>query len=104
MASNLLPVHISTLSNADAFYEERAGKEFLKVGGDTVMGSWLQLGRPSCLVKHPGWGTVHGENQHMMGKTSTSEFPLSCPGCDPDSALGKPEITPVGCSSQLVLG
>lgn len=41
MASNLLPVHISTLSNADALYEKHAGQELLKVREGAVMGSWL---------------------------------------------------------------
>lgn len=31
MASNMLPVHITALSNADAVYEKHAGQELLKV-------------------------------------------------------------------------
>lgn len=46
VASNLLPVHISTLSNADAIYEKHAGEELLKVReGAAVLGFWLQMGR-----------------------------------------------------------
>ncbi|KAF1499047.1 Nitric oxide-associated protein 1, partial [Eudyptula minor] len=39
VASNLLPVHIATLSNADAIYEKHAGQELLKVpmGGEERM-------------------------------------------------------------------
>ncbi|NXA39999.1 NOA1 protein, partial [Eudromia elegans] len=39
MASRLLPVHVTTLSQADAVYEKYAGKEFMKVpmGGEERM-------------------------------------------------------------------
>ncbi|KFO64917.1 Nitric oxide-associated protein 1, partial [Corvus brachyrhynchos] len=39
LASNLLPVHVTTLSNADAVYEKHTAQEFLKVpmGGEERM-------------------------------------------------------------------
>lgn len=51
MASNLLPVHISTLSNADAVYEKHAGQELLKVReGAAVLGFRLQVKPGEALL------------------------------------------------------
>ncbi|KAK2542873.1 Noa1 [Columba livia] len=56
VASNLLPVHISTLSNADAFYEERAGQELLKVpmGGEERMKEFPPLVPQDITLKGIG--------------------------------------------------
>ncbi|XP_025902266.1 nitric oxide-associated protein 1 [Nothoprocta perdicaria] len=45
MASNLLPVHVTTLSQADAVYEKYAGKELMKVpmGGEERMKEFPRL-------------------------------------------------------------
>ncbi|NXY70505.1 NOA1 protein, partial [Glareola pratincola] len=58
VASNLLPVHISTLSNADALYEKYGGQEFLKVpmGGEERMKEFPPLVPQDITLK--GIGTT----------------------------------------------
>ncbi|NXQ97201.1 NOA1 protein, partial [Sagittarius serpentarius] len=58
VASNLLPVHISTLSNADAIYEKHAGQELLKVpmGGEERMKDFPPLVPQDITLK--GIGTT----------------------------------------------
>ncbi|NXJ62327.1 NOA1 protein, partial [Rostratula benghalensis] len=58
VASNLLPVHISTLSNADDLYKKYAGQEFLKVpmGGEERMKEFPQLVPQDITLK--GIGTT----------------------------------------------
>ncbi|NWI31823.1 NOA1 protein, partial [Sula dactylatra] len=58
VASNLLPVHISTLSNADAIYEKHAGQELLKVpmGGEERMKEFPPLVPQDITLK--GIGTT----------------------------------------------
>ncbi|NWH50171.1 NOA1 protein, partial [Fregata magnificens] len=58
VASNLLPVHISTLSNADAIYEKHAGRELLKVpmGGEERMREFPPLVPQDVTLK--GIGTT----------------------------------------------
>ncbi|PKU45911.1 nitric oxide-associated protein 1 [Limosa lapponica baueri] len=58
VASNLLPVHISTLSNADAMYKKHAGQEFLKVpmGGEERMKDFPPLVPQDITLK--GIGTT----------------------------------------------
>ncbi|XP_074679168.1 nitric oxide-associated protein 1 [Strix aluco] len=58
MASNLLPVHISTLNNADAIYEKHAGQELLKVpmGGEERMKEFPPLVPQDITLK--GIGTT----------------------------------------------
>lgn len=96
MASNLLPVRISTLSNADAIYEKHAGQELLKVRGGADRVFWLQTGRLSCLQKCTGWGTVDRENQHMSGvwdfcsgRVEICGMEQSCTDCMAAAALGE---------------
>jgi len=79
VASNLLPVHVTTLSNADAVYEKHAGRELLKVRGAAVVGSQLQTGRPSRLVKHPSWGTTAGKPARQeWGTCAVGEWRSAC--------------------------
>lgn len=59
LASNLLPVHVTMLSNADAVYEKHTAQEFLKVRGGAGGSSWLQVGRP------PVWGTSGREHPQV---------------------------------------
>ncbi|KFZ47959.1 Nitric oxide-associated protein 1, partial [Antrostomus carolinensis] len=56
VASNLLPVRIATLSNADAIYEEHAGQEFLKVpmGGEERMKEFPPLVPQDITLKGIG--------------------------------------------------
>ncbi|XP_047923746.2 nitric oxide-associated protein 1 [Anser cygnoides] len=56
VASNLLPVHISTLSNADAVYEKHAGQELLKVpmGGKERMKEFPPLVPQDVTLKGVG--------------------------------------------------
>ncbi|XP_063193355.1 nitric oxide-associated protein 1 [Chroicocephalus ridibundus] len=56
VASNLLPVHISTLSNADALYEKYGGQEFLKVpmGGEERMKEFPPLVPQDITLKGIG--------------------------------------------------
>ncbi|NXL58788.1 NOA1 protein, partial [Chordeiles acutipennis] len=56
VASNLLPVRIATLSNADTIYEERAGQEFLKVpmGGEERMKEFPPLVPQDITLKGIG--------------------------------------------------
>ncbi|XP_032043296.1 nitric oxide-associated protein 1 [Aythya fuligula] len=56
VASNLLPVHISTLSNADAIYEKHAGEELLKVpmGGKERMKEFPPLVPQDITLKGVG--------------------------------------------------
>ncbi|NXW41754.1 NOA1 protein, partial [Nyctiprogne leucopyga] len=56
VASNLLPVRIATLSNADAIYEEHAGQEFLKVpmGGEERMREFPPLVPQDITLKGIG--------------------------------------------------
>ncbi|NWS54594.1 NOA1 protein, partial [Chunga burmeisteri] len=58
VASNLLPVHITTLSNADAIYEKHAGHELLKVpmGGEERMKEFPPLVPQDITLK--GIGTA----------------------------------------------
>ncbi|NXC77182.1 NOA1 protein, partial [Anhinga anhinga] len=58
VASNLLPVHISTLSNADAIYEKHAGQQLLKVpmGGEERMKEFPPLVPQDITLK--GIGTT----------------------------------------------
>ncbi|XP_074946975.1 nitric oxide-associated protein 1 [Phalacrocorax aristotelis] len=58
VASNLLPVHISTLSNADDIYKKHAGKELLKVpmGGEERMKEFPPLVPQDITLK--GIGTT----------------------------------------------
>ncbi|NWH72189.1 NOA1 protein, partial [Piaya cayana] len=58
MASNQLPVHISTLSNADAIYEQHAGQGLLKVpmGGEERMKEFPPLVPQDITLK--GIGTT----------------------------------------------
>ncbi|NXE24330.1 NOA1 protein, partial [Ardeotis kori] len=58
VASNLLPVHVSTLSNADAIYEKHAGQELLKVpmGGEERMKEFPPLVPQDITLK--GIGTT----------------------------------------------
>ncbi|NXJ77328.1 NOA1 protein, partial [Trogon melanurus] len=58
VASNQLPVHISTLSNADAIYEKHAGQELLKVpmGGEERMKEFPPLVSQDITLK--GIGTT----------------------------------------------
>ncbi|NWW47520.1 NOA1 protein, partial [Pedionomus torquatus] len=58
VASNLLPVHISTLSKADATYKKYAGQEFLKVpmGGEERMKDFPPLVPQDITLK--GIGTT----------------------------------------------
>ncbi|NWH21778.1 NOA1 protein, partial [Grus americana] len=58
MASNLLPVRIATLSNADAIYEKHAGQELLKVpmGGEERMKEFPPLVPQDITLK--GIGTT----------------------------------------------
>ncbi|NXD87052.1 NOA1 protein, partial [Halcyon senegalensis] len=58
IASNLLPVHVTTLSNADAIYDKHAGQEFLKVpmGGEERMKEFPQLVPQDITLK--GIGTT----------------------------------------------
>ncbi|NXL90056.1 NOA1 protein, partial [Alectura lathami] len=58
VASNLLPVHIATLSSADALYEKQAGREFLKVpmGGEERMKEFPPLVPQDITLK--GIGTT----------------------------------------------
>uniref|UniRef100_A0A8C8ANB3 Nitric oxide associated 1 n=1 Tax=Otus sunia TaxID=257818 RepID=A0A8C8ANB3_9STRI len=58
VASNLLPVHISTLNNADAIYEKHAGQELLKVpmGGEERMKEFPPLVPQDVTLK--GIGTT----------------------------------------------
>ncbi|XP_037235008.1 nitric oxide-associated protein 1 [Falco biarmicus] len=56
MASNLLPVRIATLSNADAIYEKHAAEEFLKVpmGGEERMKEFPPLVPQDITLKGVG--------------------------------------------------
>ncbi|XP_051475055.1 nitric oxide-associated protein 1 isoform X2 [Apus apus] len=56
VASNLLPVHIATLSNADAIYEKHAGQELLKVpmGGEERMKKFPPLVPQDITLKGIG--------------------------------------------------
>ncbi|NXM32578.1 NOA1 protein, partial [Oxyruncus cristatus] len=58
VASNLLPVHVTTLSNADAIYEKHAGRELLKVpmGGEERMKEFPPLVPQDITLK--GIGTT----------------------------------------------
>ncbi|KAJ7397162.1 Nitric oxide-associated protein 1 [Pitangus sulphuratus] len=58
VASNLLPVHITTLSKADAIYEKHAGQELLKVpmGGEERMKEFPPLVPQNITLK--GIGTT----------------------------------------------
>ncbi|NXC27722.1 NOA1 protein, partial [Campylorhamphus procurvoides] len=58
VASNMLPVHITTLSNADAIYEKHAGGELLKVpmGGEERMKEFPPLVPQDITLK--GIGTT----------------------------------------------
>ncbi|NWT05888.1 NOA1 protein, partial [Mionectes macconnelli] len=58
VASNLLPVHITTLSNADTIYEKHAGRELLKVpmGGEERMKEFPPLVHQDITLK--GIGTT----------------------------------------------
>ncbi|XP_009872434.1 PREDICTED: nitric oxide-associated protein 1, partial [Apaloderma vittatum] len=58
MASNQLPVHISTLSNADAIYEKHTGQQLLKVpmGGEERMKEFPPLVPQDITLK--GIGTT----------------------------------------------
>ncbi|NXI50088.1 NOA1 protein, partial [Chloroceryle aenea] len=58
IASNQLPVHITTLSKADAIYAKHAGQEFLKVpmGGEERMKEFPQLVPQDITLK--GIGTT----------------------------------------------
>ncbi|NXF92565.1 NOA1 protein, partial [Eubucco bourcierii] len=58
VASNLLPVHITSLSNADAVYEKHAGQELLKVpmGGEERMKEFPPLIPQDITLK--GIGTT----------------------------------------------
>ena len=95
VASNLLPVHVTTLSNADAVYEKHAGRELLKVRGAAVVGSQLQTGRPSRLVKHPSWGTTAGKPAHVRSgglvpwESGDQHVEWSCTECMAAAVLGE---------------
>ncbi|KAL9851154.1 nitric oxide-associated protein 1 [Geothlypis trichas] len=56
LASNLLPVHVTTLSNADTLYEKHAGQEFLKVpmGGEERMKEFPPLVPQDITLKGVG--------------------------------------------------
>ncbi|NXU05753.1 NOA1 protein, partial [Buphagus erythrorhynchus] len=58
LASNLLPVHVTTLSNADTVYEKHAGQQFLKVpmGGEERMKEFPPLVPQDIRLK--GIGTT----------------------------------------------
>ncbi|NXA11330.1 NOA1 protein, partial [Sapayoa aenigma] len=58
VASNLLPVHVTTLSNADTIYEKHAGQELLKVpmGGEERMKEFPPLVPQDITLK--GIGTT----------------------------------------------
>lgn len=61
LASNLLPVHVTTLSNADTIYEKHVTQELLKVRGGAGGSLWLQGGRT------PVWGTTDREHPQVSG-------------------------------------
>ncbi|NWY99305.1 NOA1 protein, partial [Loxia curvirostra] len=56
LASNLLPVHVTTLSKADTIYEKHAGQEFLKVpmGGEERMKEFPPLVPQDITLKGIG--------------------------------------------------